>query len=477
VRKRQNTLSQPDNYSISLIFLQLTTSLKMHFHILGICGTFMAGIALLARQLGHTVTGADAATYPPMTTQLAAQGIEYYTGYAVDHLQPPPDCVIIGNALTRGNVEVEYVLNQRISYISGAQWLSEYILKDKWVLAVAGTHGKTTASSMLAWILESAGLSPSFLIGGIAHNFNISARLTDSPYFVIEADEYDTAFFDKRSKFIHYHARTVVLNNLEFDHADIFPDLTAIQRQFHHLVRIVPSEGVIIYNPQPSLKTVLNQGVWTPTQTFGHTDSDWQAIHSNAEGSAFDVIYQEEQARVQWHLIGEHNIFNALAAIASAHSVGVSVQHACEALCTFQGVKRRLELRGVVQGIAIYDDFAHHPTAIAATVGALRRRVGQEKIIAVLEPRSNTMRMGVHQHALAESLQLADGVLLYQPAHLTWSLSKLEETLPNIKVFTQVADLINHLLKIATANTHILIMSNGGFDNIHTRLLTALQNR
>jgi UDP-N-acetylmuramate: L-alanyl-gamma-D-glutamyl-meso-diaminopimelate ligase len=448
----------------------------MHFHILGICGTFMAGIALLAKQLGHRVTGADTATYPPMTTQLSEQGIEYYTGYAIEHLNPRPECVIIGNALSRGNVEVEYVLNQDIPYISGAQWLSEYVLKNLWVLAVAGTHGKTTTTSMLAWILESAGLSPSFLIGGIAHDFGVSARLTTSKFFVIEADEYDTAFFDKRSKFVHYRPRTVVLNNLEFDHADIFPDLSAIQRQFHHLVRIVPSEGLIVYTPQPSLKAVLNQGVWTPVQTVGYADSDWQANNSNADSSCFDVVYRgQKQGNVNWHLIGEHNVFNALSAIASANHIGVSPQKACESLCTFQGVKRRLELRGVVQSISIYDDFAHHPTAIEASIRALRRRVQSEKIIAVLEPRSNTMRMGVHQHQLSDSLKLADVVLLYQPAHLTWSLSFLENTLPSAKIFTQVTDLIEYIVKIGTEKNHVLIMSNGGFDNIHARLLDSLQ--
>jgi len=450
----------------------------MHLHILGICGTFMAGIAIFARQLGHKVTGTDAATYPPMTTQLKAQGIEYYTGYAVEHLNPQPDCVIIGNALSRGNIEIEYVLNHNIPYISGAQWLSENILKNQWVLAIAGTHGKTSAASMLAWILESADLSPSFLIGGIPSNFGVSARLTTGKFFVIEADEYDTAFFDKRSKFLHYRPRTLVLNNLEFDHADIFPDLAAIQRQFHYLVRTVPSEGLIIYNRQDNLKAVLNQGVWTNLEIIDEdkSDSDWRAKSLNEENSHFEVYYRgQKQGNVSWDLIGKHNIFNALSAISSANHIGVSVEKACESLKLFQGVKRRLELRGVVNNIRIYDDFAHHPTAIAATVQALRQRVGNEKIIVILEPRSNTMRMGVHQDVLADSLKLANTVLLYKPENLAWDLTKIQNALPNIKIFNNINHLIDDVIATVQAKNHVLIMSNGGFQNIHTRLLALLK--
>jgi len=368
------------------------------------------------------------------------------------------------------------VLNHNIPYISGAQWLFENILKNQWVLAIAGTHGKTSTASMLAWILESTGLSPSFLIGGIPNNFGVSARLTAGTFFVIEADEYDTAFFDKRSKFLHYQPRTLVLNNLEFDHADIFPDLAAIQRQFHYLIRTVPSEGLIIYNRQDNLKTVLNQGVWSNLETIGESNSDWQAKNLNPDSSHFEVYYRgQKRGIVTWNLIGKHNISNALAAISSAHHIGISVQRACESLNHFQGVKRRLELRGVVNDVYVYDDFAHHPTAIAATVQALRQCVGSEKIIAVLEPRSNTMRMGVHQDNLADSLKLADRVLLYQPENLAWSLAKIQDELPNTKIFSDINKLIDYLIATVQAKNHILIMSNGGFQNIHTRLLDLLK--
>jgi UDP-N-acetylmuramate: L-alanyl-gamma-D-glutamyl-meso-diaminopimelate ligase len=443
----------------------------MHIHILGICGTFMAGIAAIAKQQGHTVTGSDAATYPPMSTQLENLGIKLYSGYSADNLEPTPDCVIVGNVISRGNPEVEAVFNQALPYISGPQWLAEQVLAKRWVLAVAGTHGKTTTTSMLTWILESAGLTPGFLIGGVPENFGISARLGKDPFFIVEADEYDSAFFDKRSKFVHYRPRTLILNNLEFDHADIFPDLAAIQRQFHHLIRTVPGNGLIIHkNAEPALDEVLEQGCWTPTESLGENNTDWQAKSLIADYGQFEVWYQNQRVgEVKWNLIGKHNLENGLAAIAASHHAGVSIEQACEALSNFKSVKRRLELRGVVNNISVYDDFAHHPTAIALTLDALRKRVGQEKIIAVLEPRSRTMQMGVHKDTLAAALEDADVVLFHQPDDLEWSIDGVTE------VFNRVDSLIEHLVRIAEDGDHIVIMSNGGFENIHNRLLDALK--
>lgn len=448
----------------------------MHIHILGICGTFMAGLAALAKQLGHTVTGSDAAAYPPMSTQLESLGIECRTGYSPENLLPLPDYVVIGNALSRGNPEVEVLFNQGLPYISGPQWLAEHVLTKRWVLAIAGTHGKTTTSSMLAWILEDAGLSPGFLIGGIPENFGVSARLGQEPFFVIEADEYDTAFFDKRSKFVHYRPRTLVLNNLEFDHADIFPDLAAIQRQFHHLIRTVPSNGLIIHKDQDTaLEQVLEQGCWTPRETLGETNSDWQAKPLTEDYSQFEVWHQNQPVgTISWELIGQHNTLNALAAIASAHHVGIPTTIACQTLEQFQSVKRRLELRGTINGIHVYDDFAHHPTAIAATLQALRQRVGKQHITAVLEPRSNSMRMGIYKDQLAEALALADTVVLYEPPNLNWSMLEITNSLKNVKLFKKVDALAQHLIATARAGDHVLIMSNGNFDNLHHRLLTGL---
>lgn len=448
----------------------------MHIHILGICGTFMAGIAVLAKQQGHTVTGSDANAYPPMSTQLEAQGITCRAGYVPEHLDPKPDSVVIGNALSRGNPAVEYLLNQLdLPYTSGPQWLTEHILAKRWVLAVAGTHGKTTTTSMLAWILEFAGLNPGFLIGGVPENFGVSARLGQPPFFVVEADEYDTAFFDKRSKFLHYHPRTLVLNNLEFDHADIFPDLAAIQRQFHHLIRTVPGQGRIIHLQQPSLQTVLEQGCWTPLEIVNNDEHGWYAKPLTHDYSQFEVYWQHQfQATVQWELIGHYNAHNALAAIAAARHAGVAVTTAAEALTHFRSVKRRLELRGSVNGIHVYDDFAHHPTAIAVTLGALRQRVGKQFITVVLEPRSNSMRLGVFQNQLADSLRAADAVVLYQAEErLSW-LAEVARALPNARVFKNTNNLIRHLVITAHKGDHILIMSNGDFENIHARLLTAL---
>jgi len=443
----------------------------MHLHILGICGTFMGSLAIIAKQMGHQVTGSDANVYPPMSTQLEAQGISCLSGYTPEHLQPAPDLVIVGNAMTRGNPAIEYLLDHNLPYVSGPQWLHEHVLQTRWVLAVAGTHGKTTTASLLAWILEYAHLNPSFLIGGVAQNFGISARLTDSPFFVIEADEYDTAFFDKRSKFVHYMPRTLVLNNLEYDHADIFPDLSAIQRQFHHLIRIVP-QGLLIHNAnQTALDEVLEQGCWTPKESF-NTEQGWHTRAINEQTGCFEVwLGDAQQGTVQWDTLGAHNRANAVAAIAAARHAGVPVKVACEALANFQGVKRRLELRGEVNAIKIYDDFAHHPTAIQETIKALRHKVGKQRILAVLEPRSNTMKLGVHQNTLAPSLQEADAVFIYQPPEQTWTFPTQDL---NAQIFQNSETLLQALLQQVHSNDHVLIMSNGGFANIHQRLLEAL---
>ncbi len=482
----RHLLSQADANDSMIRYLLFAKPTHMHIHILGICGTFMAGLAILAKKQGHQVTGSDAATYPPMSTQLEQLGIECHSGYSNANLLPSIQKVLIGNALSRGNPEVEAVLNYGLPYLSGPQWLAEEVFAKptkphtkRHVLAVAGTHGKTTTSSMLAWILEACGRKPGFLIGGVPENFGVSARLGEGNYFVVEADEYDTAFFDKRSKFVHYRPRTLVLNNLEFDHADIFPDLAAIQRQCHHLIRTVPGNGLIIHkNQEVAIEGVLEQGCWTPCQTFGAGNSDWFAKSVTPDHRHFEVWFQNQlMGEVIWDLMGQHNIDNALAAIASAFHVDIPVERACAALGRFQNVKRRLELRGIVNGISVYDDFAHHPTAITVTLQALRQRIGQKKIIAVLEPRSNTMRMGIHKTELATALKEADVVILYQPENLNWSLSDVIQSLPNAQVFNQVAVLIDHLVTIAQSSDLIVIMSNGGFENIHNRLLSALRNR
>lgn len=445
----------------------------MHIHILGICGTFMAGLALLARAQGHQVSGCDAQVYPPMSTQLAEAGIEVLQGYDPAHLQPAPDQVVVGNAMTRGNPAVEYLLDSGLPYTSGPQWLAEHILPGRWVLAVAGTHGKTTVSAMLAHILEQAGLQPGFLIGGLPQNFGLSARLGTGQAFVVEADEYDSAFFDKRAKFIHYRPQTLVLNNLEFDHADIYPDLAAIQRQFHHLIRTVPRSALIISNgTDPQLEHTLDIGCWTPIQRF--VSGDWTTTDAYADGSAFDVCQQQQPVgRVEWEQLGQHNIANALAAIAAAHHAGVAVDQAVAALNTFSGVRRRLEQRGTVGGIRVYDDFAHHPTAIATTLQGLRARVGTERIIAVLEPRSNTMRRGVFTAQLTPALQAADRVLLYQPPELAGLLEPVATAVGG-QCFCHIDDLLTYLIAELRRNDHVLIMSNGGFEAIHERLLQAL---
>jgi len=457
----------------------------MHIHILGICGTFMGGIAVLAKQAGHKVTGCDANVYPPMSTQLEAQGIELIEGFAPEQTKLNPDIYVIGNVVSRGNPLMEEILNRGLPYISGPQWLAENVLQGKWVLAVAGTHGKTTTSSMLAWILEYAGLAPGFLIGGVPENFGVSARLpqtpvqdanSTSPFFVIEADEYDTAFFDKRSKFVHYRPRTAVLNNLEFDHADIFEDLAAIEKQFHHLVRTVPQQGLVVANgKEASLQRVIDKGCWTPVEKFG-TNDDWQAANAHGDGS-FDVVYQgKPQGRVAWGLLGEHNRMNALASIAAARHAGVAVDVSIAALTEFRNVKRRMELRGVVNGVSVYDDFAHHPTAIETTVAGLRGKVGAARILAVLEPRSNTMKLGVMKSALPASLKEADLVFCYQ-ANLGWDA---KEALTPISAKTEVHDdleqLVKAIVQAAKAGDHVLVMSNGGFGGIHQKLLDALKS-
>ncbi len=448
----------------------------MHIHILGICGTFMAGVALLARAAGHTVSGCDAGVYPPMSTQLAEAGIALREGYAPEQLAEfQPDMVVVGNVMSRGRPIVEELLNRDRPYASGPAWLVEHVLRDRHVLAVAGTHGKTSTSSLLAWILERAGLAPGFLIGGIPANFGQSARLGQGRFFVVEADEYDTAFFDKRSKFVHYRPRTLILNNLEFDHADIFPDLAAIQRQFHHLLRTVPGSGLIVANGQDThLAEVLALGCWTPVERFGA--GDWEARDIAPDGGAFEIYYQSQrQGRAEWSQLGMHNVHNALAALAAARHVGVPIGSAVEALRDFQGVKRRLEARGAVNGVMVYDDFAHHPTAIATTLAGLRAKVGAQPIIAVLEPRSNTMRLGVFKDSLAPALALADAVVLYQAPDLGWSLGAVAAALgPRGQVCHSLDDTLAAIQVQAKPGTQVLIMSNGGFGGIHERLLQAL---
>lgn len=445
----------------------------MRIHILGICGTFMGGLAILARALGHEVTGSDNNVYPPMSTLLEQQGIELTQGYDPEQLDPAPDLVIIGNAMARGNPCVEAVLEKNIPYLSGPQWLHDFVLRDRWVLAVAGTHGKTTTSGMVAWILEAAGLAPGFVIGGVPGNFDVSARLGDSPFFVIEADEYDSAFFDKRSKFVHYCPRTLILNNLEFDHADIFDDLRAIQRQFHHLIRIVPGQGKILWPEQDShLRQVINMGCWSEQETLGE-HGHWQAQKLTADASRWKVLYDGEPvAEVNWSLVGEHNMHNGLMAMAAARHVGVTPENAALALNDFVNAKRRLELRGQFNGIDVYDDFAHHPTAILATLSALRSKVGNGgRILAVLEPRSNTMKLGISKNELAPSLAKADQVFLYQPHHIGWQVSEVAEAcLQPAHWSADIDTLVEMIAREAKPGDTLLVMSNGGFDGIHQKL-------
>ena len=434
----------------------------MHIHILGVCGTFMGSLAQLARALGHRVTGSDENVYPPMSDQLAAAGIELIQGYDAAQLQPAPDLVVIGNALSRGNAAVEAVLDRGLPYTSGAQMLAEVVLPGRWVLAVAGTHGKTTTSAMVAWILEHAGLAPGYLIGGVPGNFGVSARLGETPFFVVEADEYDTAFFDKRSKFVHYRPRTAILNNLEFDHADIFADLAAIQRQFHHLVRTVPSQGrIILPAGDEALEQVLEQGCWSESERFAEQGDPGYRLLSD-DGSSFLVLDNGAEAgRVDWSLTGRHNVSNGMAALLAARHVGVTLAAGAAALSAFAGVKRRMELRGEIAGVRVYDDFAHHPTAIATTLEGLRRKVGDR-----------------HQDQLAASTGQADQVIWYQPPGLDWSLDKVvsASTAP-ARVAHDLEALIEQVAGAEQGPCHIVVMSNGGFGGIHGKLVAALQRR
>ncbi|WP_100640198.1 UDP-N-acetylmuramate:L-alanyl-gamma-D-glutamyl-meso-diaminopimelate ligase [Marinobacter salexigens] len=460
----------------------------MHIHILGICGTFMGSLAVLARELGHTVTGSDQGVYPPMSTQLEAQGISLMEGYSAEHLEPKPELVLIGNAMSRGNPEVEAVLNRNIDYMSGPEWLAREVLRHRWVLAVAGTHGKTTTTAMLLWILDQAGLAPGYLVGGVPKDFPVSASLGDSDFFVIEADEYDSAFFDKRSKFVHYRPHTLILNNLEFDHADIFENVEAIERQFHHLVRTVPSQGLIV---RPSLDkhldNALAMGCWSPVQDMAigseaATSVDWRAELLSEDGSRFMVVHHEQPvAVVKWSQTGMHNVRNALVAIAAAKHVGVTPDHAVAALCRFSGVKRRMELLADIGGVKVYDDFAHHPTAIETTLDGLRNQVGEEPVIALIEPRSNTMKQGVHQHTLLPSAALADKVYWANLNTMDW-LPELvsawqSDNAESGKHFVEstVEGLIERVMTDLPSPCHIVIMSNGGFGGIHDKLVAELE--
>jgi len=444
----------------------------------------MGGIAAIAKAAGHKVTGSDRNVYPPMSTQLRALGIDLVEGFAAEQLDSPPDVVVVGNVMTRGMPVVEALLDRGLPYASGPEWLAREVLQDRWVIAVAGTHGKTTTTSLVAWILEYAGLAPGFLIGGVPANFNTSARLGAAPFFVIEADEYDTAFFDKRAKFVHYHPRTLVLNNLEFDHADIYPDVAAIQRQVHHLVRTVPGSGRIIWNAGDArLAQTLEMGCWTPLQGFSGAAgvaAQWQAGPGGAaDFSRFEVLESGvSRGSVAWELIGAHNMENALAAIAAAHHVGVPVATAIEALRSFQGIARRMQLRGAVHGIRVYDDFAHHPTAIATTVDGLRRRVGTGRIVAVLELRSNTMRMGVHNDLIAPALAAADQVFVFTPPDLGWDAAPLLRDLGSRgHAVASIDELAAAVTRQAAADDSVLVMSNGGFGGLHEKLLAALRRR
>ncbi|MGK8802614.1 UDP-N-acetylmuramate:L-alanyl-gamma-D-glutamyl-meso-diaminopimelate ligase [Acinetobacter seifertii] len=453
----------------------------MHLHILGICGTFMGSLALLARDLGHKVTGSDSNVYPPMSTQLENAGIELMQGYDRSHLQPHPDLVIVGNAMKRGIDAVEYMLNEGLPYISGPQFLADHVLQGKHVLGVAGTHGKTTTTTMLAWVLDQAGLNPGFLIGGVPLGFSESARLGGGKYFCVEADEYDSAFFDKRSKFVHYHPKTAILNNLEFDHADIFDDLAAIQKQFHHLVRTIPSEGRIIAPiTETHIDEVLEMGCWTPVIRTSLEANEKAALSAeliSIDGSHFKVLENGNAVgEVKWNMTGQHSVANALATIAAAQHVGVALATACEALSNFGGVKRRMELLGTVNGIEVYDDFAHHPTAIDTTLDGARKRLGERRLWAIIEPRSNTMRMGSHKDGLAHSARLADDVIWYQPEGLDWDLQPVIEAASNrAQVSRSLDEIINRIVNEAGEGDAVVIMSNGGFGGLHQKLISALK--
>lgn len=453
-----------------------------HVHILGICGTFMGGLALLARDSGYRVSGSDANVYPPMSTQLIESGIAVTDGYDANQLQPTPDCVVVGNALSRGNAAIESMLNRHLHYTSGPEWLGQHILKDRWVLAVAGTHGKTSTASMLAWILEQAGLAPGFLIGGVPVNFGISARLGEGRYFVVEADEYDSAFFDKRSKFVHYRPDTLVINNLEYDHADIFADLAEIETQFHHLIRCIPGDGAIIRGEGDAIDRVLARGVWsavsTVTAASETTTAGWSWRSGPAPENVFTITTPEGQAYpLRWPLIGAHNAANATAAVAAAAQVGVDPADAVNALASFAGIKRRLELLGAPHNIAVFDDFAHHPTAIAATLSAMRAEQSSGKLIALVEPRSNTMRLGKYRAELGAAAQEADHVIWFEPPGLDWNLSAALDAYEHQEVMSDIDALLNRALALAHPGDKIVVMSNGGFQGLHTRLIATLEDK
>jgi UDP-N-acetylmuramate: L-alanyl-gamma-D-glutamyl-meso-diaminopimelate ligase len=449
----------------------------MHIHILGICGTFMGGVALLARSAGHRVSGCDANVYPPMSTQLEEQGIELTDGFDPAQIDIEPDVFVVGNAISRGNPLLEAILDRGLRYVSGPQWLAEHVLQGRWVLAVAGTHGKTTTTSMLAWMLEDAGLNPGFLVGGVPGNFGVSARLTESPFFVIEADEYDTAFCDKRSKFVHYRPRTVILNNLEFDHADIFSDLAAIETQFHHLVRIVPASGRIIANAgEESLKRVIARGCWSELEWF-EDPAAWSVEPGTDEAEALFRLRGEVLGRAAMSMSGRHNRANALAAVAAARHVGVTPAQSISSLGRFRGIRRRMEVRGTAHGVTVYDDFAHHPTAIALTIDGLRRREAAGRILAVLEPRSNTMKLGVMKDRLPASLALADRVFCYAK-DLGWDVAATIAPLGGRgAAYDDLDALVDAVVVEACPGDHVLVMSNGGFGGIHDKLLAALARR
>lgn len=455
--------------------------MQTHTHILGIGGTFMGGIAMLASELNHKVTGSDLALYPPMSTQLEAKGIEVIQGYGEEQLNVIPDHLVIGNVMSRGMPVVEAVLNRDIPYASGPEWLAKEVLSGQHVLAVSGTHGKTTTTSMLAWILEEAGLNPGFLIGGIPSNFNISARLGGGEYFVLEADEYDCAFFDKRSKFAHYKPNTLIINNIEFDHADIFPNLEAIQQRFHHLIRTVPGNGLIIVPAQDAhIQTVLQKGCWTPLYVIGK-DNDISALLKSPEGNHFEVYRKQSNTmqkigEVKWSLLGQHNVMNALAALAAAFHIGVKPEVALQALSTFKGVKRRLEIIGQKNGVTVYDDFAHHPTAIQTTLAGLRAKIGSERIIVILDFGSNTMRAGYHRKELPAALQTADAVYFFKSKSMEWDIEEMAESSKgNAGVFSDAKALLSNLNHKMQAGDHIVCMSNGGMGDLRAQILERIQ--
>ena len=449
-----------------------------HIHIPGICGTFMGSLALLAKAKGFHVTGSDTNIYPPMSTLLEKHKLVIYDSFDPAHLNPAPDLIVVGNALSRGNPEIEHMLNAGLPYTSGPAFLAEHILKDKWVLAVAGTHGKTTTAAMLAWILDYTKKAPGFLIGGIPLNFGVPSRLGETDFFVIEADEYDTAFFDKRSKFIHYHPKTTVINNLEFDHADIFDDLKSIQKQLHHLIRTLPANGLIIVpENDTAISETLSMGRWTPVEKIGEKGR-WKAQLTESDGSSFTVLWDNEvQGSINWQLTGEHNVQNALSAVAAACHAGIQPALACEALTSFAGIKRRMELLAEIKGVRIYDDFAHHPTAIAVTLNGWRQHVGDiRRIFAVIEPGSNTMKQGIHQHTLADTVNQADEVIWFEPDGLCWSLEQVarSSSVPS-SVFHHTSDIINYLLETTQPGDDVIIMSNSDFNNLHNQLIKLLQ--